>query len=257
MDQNEYEKALLFVQRKEFIKALDSFSRVIQISKGNRLSLLSAHQAAEVALYKVKDYEKAIGFFKFIVLFSPKRKAILKAQEKIGKIYFEKLNDYIKAIETFTHLLAFANEEEKKNSYKIYIVRSYYYLKNFSQAEVEVNLLLQEKSLNHQENFDVHLLKANILLSIKKVEEALGHFQRLERTYPELAKEEKIGMSVVICYEELQKYDEAIAKLLTMRSLYSSPHFIDLQIEKLKKRRSNMPGYYGLRGMKRVKKKKK
>ena len=64
-------------------------------------------------------------------------------------------------------------------------------------------------------------------------------------------------MSIVICYEEMQRYDEAIDKLSSMRALYSDPHFIELQIEKLKRRRSNMPGYYGLRGMKKRGKKKK
>ena len=119
LDEKEYQKALVFLKTGEFNKALDSFSHVMQMSKGRPLSLLAARQAAEVSLYKVKDYKQAIDFFKFLVLFSSNREDALKAQESIGETYFEKLNDYGKAIETFTHLLSFAREEEKKNSYRI------------------------------------------------------------------------------------------------------------------------------------------
>lgn len=228
-----------------------SFSRLVKTSRRSQLALLSAHKAAEISLYKLKDYKKAIEFFVFIVLYSQDAENISKAQENIGMIYFNKLNDYRKAIEVFSHLIPFSKDEEKAFFYKILIIRSYYYLRNFFQAKVEANLLLKETSLNHYQVFEVKLLKAHILLAIKKVREALHYFQQLERTYPDWSEREKIGMSIVICHEELQEYDEAIKKLSSMRSLYPDPRFIDDQLEKLKQRRSNMPGYHGLRGLKR------
>ena len=57
---------------------------------------------------------------------------------------------------------------------------------------MEANLLLQEKSLNYHEIFEVGLLKANILLALRKIKESLEHFQRLESSYPKLAIEAKL-----------------------------------------------------------------
>ena len=207
------------------------------------MSLLAAKKASKIALYKLKNFKIAVQFYRFIVLHSLDKKEMIEAQEHISMIYYEKLVNYSKAIEAFSHLIRLSKNRDKNFYYRMSLSKSYYFLKNFFQAEVELNLLLRNESLTHEQKFKVKLFKAQVFLAKQEMAKALKNFQRLEKEYPLLSKNEKVGMSIVICYEEMQKYDKAIKKLASMRPLYPHTNFIDLQLEKLRKRQSNMPGF--------------
>lgn len=239
----EYKKALAFYDAGQYQKSLIYFKRVLKGSKNKEIALMAAKKAAEIAFYKLKDFRNAENFLHQMILLSSDREELIQAQEKIAAIYYEKLMDYRKAVVAFSRLIRFSKDRDKIFSYRMSLAKSYYYLKNFFQAGIELDLLMQFENLNGKQKFQARLFKAQVLLARKKIHQALKGFQSLEKDYPDLSRREKVGMNIVICYEELQKYDESIKKLTSMRLLYPDTSFIDLQLEKLRRRRSNRPGF--------------
>lgn len=235
-DVGEYEKSLIY------------FKRVLTKAQDEKISLLAAKKASEIAFYKLKDFKEAERFLHYIILLSSDREELIQAQEKMASIYYEKRIDYRRAIVAFSRLIRFSKNKDKNFFYRMSLAKSYYYLKNFFQAGIEIDLLMQMENLNVRQKFQALLFKAQILLARKKIHQALREFQNLEKVYPEFSRREKVGMNIVICYEELQKYDEAIKKLTSMRLLYPDTNFIDLQLEKLRRRRSNRPGFKKIKG---------
>ena len=119
-------------------------------------------------------------------------------------------------------------------------------MSEFFQAESEVNnaLLRAEKGAKR---FELELFLANILFNTKRMDKAIEAYKKLDEEYPALAKQEKVKMSLVVCYEETERFKEAIGLLDSMKAESEDPEFLDLKIARLKERIRNLPGSRGMR----------
>lgn len=227
-------------------EAVKHYDRVMKRDPESDLALKSARKASRLALFELKDFKAAIEYFEYLVVHSQDEKERIDAQKQIAEIAFEKLTDYTRAIAEYNKLLNLKTTPEEFLDYKLKVAKAYYYNNDFYQAETEVKSALQvaEKGQN---KFDLELFLANIYFNTKRVAQAVDVYQNLVKEYPKLAEQENVHMNIVVCYEELEKFDEAIDLLEQMKSFYKEKQFLDLKIDRLKERKANLPGSKGLR----------
>jgi tetratricopeptide (TPR) repeat protein len=213
---------------------------------GTKDALSAARTGARIAFLEVKDYRRALFFYKYIVLYSDDEKERSEAQRHLAEIYFERLTDYDQAVLEYNRLLELPHGEKEGIDFRMNIAKSYFYLNKFSQAEAELDMVLRNNS-NDTIHFDANLLKANIHLATRNLDGAIEIFKMLMQRFPEQSREEHVGLSLAVCYEEKNDFKLARAVLNDVRGFYPRPDFIDLKIQRLQERESQLPGAQGLR----------
>lgn len=233
-------------KEKQYKEALVFFSKTVRRDPESPHALEASRIAAQIATLNLKDYEKALSFYKHQVAYSKSFRNRMIAQNKIIEILFHNLGDYKNAIIALNKTLEVSLKLDAEFKYRFLLAKSYFYEEKFFQSLTETETLLKKK-LNREQIFNIKLFRGNVFFTTKKLDKALDIFLFLIKNFPNLSRKEKVGMSVVVCYEELNEYDKAIEHLEKIKPFYEDARFIDLKIQKLKKRRVNLPGYKGFR----------
>lgn len=245
-EQLEFSKAEKAAQKSNFDVAMKHYQTMVEHYVHTPLALKSAKEAARISHYEQKKFKEAIGFYKHIVLYSPDETERVEAQKKIADIYFNQTLDYNQAIVEYSRLLDLPHSKEQEAHYRLAIARSYFYLSNSFQAQVEIDTILKEKPKGDL-LFDALHLRANLLVSVKNFETAAEVFKRLIEEFPKRAGAENIGLALALCYEEQKNYVKAIETLETLKDSYPRKSFIENRIKSLKERQSYLPGARGWR----------
>jgi tetratricopeptide (TPR) repeat protein len=235
-----------FLDAKDYKKALMHYTKVVRRNQNKDLAIKAAQEASRVAMFELKEYQASIQYFEFLILQSHSAQERKDSQLQIAKIYFEHIADYQKAIEEFSKLLTITTDVGEITNIHLYIAKSYFYMKQFEQALSETEQLPKE-SVDSELKYSVDLLRANIYLSMNKVNEAVNLYLGLLKDYPKKAVEDQIGMNISVCYEELGRYNEAIQVLKDVRASYTTPEFVDIRIKRLLERQQLQPGAKGLK----------
>ena len=243
---DELEQARRHEEAHEYRKALETLDRVIRRHRTSEFAIQAARSAAKLSVYNAKDYQGALRYHKFLVLNSPLEKERYESQKKVAEIHFSHLVDYRQAIIEYSRLLEIARSKADEIDFRKYIARSYFFLKNFFQAQVELDHLAEQK-LSDKDLYDVLFLKGNISLPTKKTETAIQLFHRLLDEFPERARQDNVAIHLAICYEEKENFSRAIEILDDLKEGSAEPRFIDDKIRRLKLRQSHLPGAKGLR----------
>ncbi|MEQ1876329.1 MAG: tetratricopeptide repeat protein [Bdellovibrionia bacterium] len=227
-------------------KGLRDYESVAKTKPGTKEALVAAREGARVAFLDVKDYRKALFFYKYLVLYSDDEQERRDSQKHIAEIYFERLTDYDQSVVEYNRLLALPHGKKENADYRMSIAKAYFYLNRFSQADAELDLVIRNDPVGPV-LFDANLLRANISLSTRKIDSAIEIFKALMEKFPQQAKDEHVGLSLAVCYEEKNDFKAARQVLNGIRDLYPRPDFIDLKIQRLQERESQQPGAAGLR----------
>lgn len=209
------------------------------------LAIRSAKEAARIAHYELKRFPDAIALYKHIILYAPSEQDRLDAQKKVADLYFSQTLDYTQAIAEYSRLLETSHSRAEDGVYRFAIARSYFYLNNFYQATVEIDKLLATNP-SPDLAFDALLLKANIYLTTKRLDDAVTALQELMKKYPDRSKKETIGLILAICYEEQKNFPKAIETLEAIKDDYPRKGFVEEKIKALRERQSLQPGAKGL-----------
>ncbi len=242
----ELEAGQVAFKNKNYKSAIEHFDKVIQKGSKAELSLIAAQKIAEISEMNTHDYQKALSTYKFIIVNSSLDYERVDAQKKMANLYFNQLADYKQSITEYSRLLELPHSPKETLLYRMNLARAYYYQANIFQALVEIDVLLKE---SHDENvsFEGMLLKANIFLGAKRLEEAVTVVKEILSKYPEKSKLETVPLMLAVCYEEQNNFIEAIATLEQLRANYPNKAFIDKRIRALKERQSLLPGAHGLK----------
>ena len=242
----EYNKAVRAEKKSDYKQAVKHYSRVVLRDPESPIALESARKASRIALFQMKNFDKAIDLYRHLVQFSPDSTERKQAQREIADITFEKKTDYKKSVDEYNRLLTLKLPTEEFLDIKLRIAKAHYFMSEFFQAESEVQnaLIRAEKG---PQRFQLELFMANVFFNTKRIDKAIEAYKKLDEEYPELAQAEKVKMSLVVSYEESEKFDEAIDLLETMKEKADDPEFLDLKITRLKERIRNLPGSRGLR----------
>ncbi|HEX4924267.1 MAG TPA: tetratricopeptide repeat protein, partial [Bdellovibrionales bacterium] len=84
-------------------------------------------------------------------------------------------------------------------------------------------------------------------LATRRIDGAIALFKGLMEKFPQQARDEHVGLSLAVCYEEKNDFKAARAVLNEIRGFYPRPDFIDLKIQRLAEREAQLPGAQGLR----------
>ena len=241
----EFHRGERYLKKEKFQEALIHYERVINAKEGE-LSLKAARKAARLSYFQLKKFRKALRFYKYLVVHSDSEKEKISSQEKIVSIYFDKLADYRSSLFEVSRLLEIEHTNDKRIEYEMKLAKSYFYLGDFKQAQVEVNIILSRK-LSDRQKFGAMALKGNVYLTAKQLEKAVAIYKNLQRDFPEQASREKVGLNIAVCYEEMDELDLAIEELKKIQAVGPQSQSIDLKIKRLEIRKSRLPGAKGLR----------
>jgi tetratricopeptide (TPR) repeat protein len=242
----EFSRAEQAILKNDLRGAVVHYKNIVDKSVKSPLAIRSAKELATINHHQLKNPKAAITYYKHVVLYSVDEKERFEAQKHIADLNFTRMQDYGQAVVEYSRLLELPRSPEEDFSFRMALARSHFYLSNFYQAQVEIDVLLA-KNFDKEILFEALLLKANTLLSSKKHDEATVILNNLMREYPERSKTETIGLILAVTYEEQKNFTKAIEILELIKDEYPKKGFIESRIKTLKERQSYLPGARGWR----------
>jgi tetratricopeptide (TPR) repeat protein len=242
----EFERGEQASQKGESEAALEHFKKIVDKNVKTPLAIRAAKEAARITHYQLKRFREAASFYKHVILYAPDAKDRIEAQKKLADLQFNQTQDYNQAIAEYSRLLDLPHSPDDDLIYRLAIARSYFYLNNFFQAQIEIETIAN-RGQNKDLLFEAFLLKSNILLTTKKLDDAILTLKQMIANYPERAKAENIGLILAVTYEEQKNYPKAIETLEQIKDTYPRKAFIEQKIKTLKERQSHLPGARGLK----------
>jgi tetratricopeptide (TPR) repeat protein len=245
-EQLEFSRAEKASERGDFDGALGHYQKVISARIKTPLAIKSAQEAARITHYELKRPKEAIDLYRHVILYSTDSAERVEAQKKLADLHFNQTLDYNQAILEYSRLLDLPHSNHEDLIYRLAIARSYFYLSNFFQARVEIDTIIN-RGADKDLIFDALLLKANIFLTTKQLDDAISTLKQIIAKYPERSRAETIGLILAVCYEEKKDFGKAIETLKSIQDFYPRRAFIEQKIKTLRERQSYLPGARGLR----------
>lgn len=239
-----YKQASRNAEKGKIEEALNIYEKLLVGFPESEFSVKASRSALAIVPSEDKNFVRQLKFLKKVILYSSDPEELLDTQRKIAEIQFEKMANYSESIKEFNKLLGFAKTTGEKFRYLLNLSKSFYYLADFLQSLVEVEAAIKLAD-NVDQIFEASLHKANIFMSQKKMDAAIEVFTDLQRRFPEKARKENLGINIAICYEDKRDYTKAVAALEDLKKGHPNPDFIDVKIQRLLKRKLQMPGASG------------
>ena len=234
------------ISTKNYTRAIDILQKEVIDNPDSQAGLSAARIGAKTAHFDAKNYPSAVSFYREIVLQSPDPDERKKAEEAVAQIQFDNLLDYDQAVIEYEKLLNLECSPDEKFRFRLNLAKSYFHLNNLDQALHELDVILAENP-GPEDLFETEILKSNVLVSAKKLNDAAASFEKILKDFPDRSKKDNVGLNLVVVYEELKDFGRAIDVLERMRPGYPNPDFLDLRIQRLKERKTNQPGANGLK----------
>lgn len=229
-------------------EALDQYKRIVQVNQQDPVSIKAALEAANLCLKENVCGDNEEFFLKHIIKKSENNKEQIQAQKRLAEFYYDK-GFFSQAIDEMNRLLSKESFKEGRSEIKIKLAKANFYIKNFYQAEVELNSYIKEVT-EDQEKFLGFLLKADIQTANKKYLEAMTTYKDIKQEYRDLYFKNQVYMNEVLLLEEQKLIDQAVTILESVKleaQALPGTEFIDSKIERLKERKALMPGASGLK----------
>ncbi len=243
--EKDYKDGLSALEKKNFKSAMNYFDRVIGKYPGSPESILAAKEGARVARYDAKDFQKSLKYLRQIVRASPSPHDRAIAQKQIVDIELDEINDYRSSVNDINRLISLDLPAKDKSELRFKLARAYFFLNDFSQAESEVLSFLKEAP-NKELVFAAKILLGNIYLSKKDHLKAIDVLRGLMDENLERSIKEGAAMTLVVTYEDMKDFQNAIDTLETIREYHHTPEYIDIRISKLRADQKNQPGARGV-----------
>lgn len=245
LDLETYEASQKAFEKEDYKTGTELAENLVKSYPESPYALKIAQQGKSIAQMKLKEPRKVVFFLKFIILKSQGQKELRESQEELASTYLDQLQDYPNAILELNRLLSVQTEIEQHHL-RLMLAKAYYYSGNFKQSELEIEDLLKKNPATELK-FEAELLKASVLVTKKKTEEAIALYSDLMQRYQEPSQKQDLSLSLALAYEEKGDYTRATETLEKIKSTYPDPHFIELKIERLEQRKLQLPGARGLK----------
>ncbi len=239
-----YSEAYSEIESGHFRIALDLLEKSAGSEKNDKKKTKALVEAARIARFEVQDYDRAIRINRQIILKSEDLKQRLLAQETLAEIYLENVQNYAQALNELLILEQLTNGAEEKEKLRFKISQAYFLTGNptaaFEYIEASLKTVASDKK-----NF--LKLKAQILISQKKYDEALAAYEEIRKSDPEFFAKENLYISTSIVFEEKEDYSSALAYLEKYHGMIVDKIYLELRIKRLKERLTNKPLFKGRR----------
>ena len=234
------------IQVHEYGAGLNRLRDLTERDPDSPRALSAARLGARTAHFDAKNYLLAIEFYKLIVLRSTDALERKNAQRYIAQIEFENLLDYGQAVLAFEKLLSVEHPPAEAFKYRLSLAKSHFQLNDLVQASNELDILLAEKH-RPEDVFEAKSLKANIMMARHRPVDAATLWEEILAEFPERSQKENVALNLVVCYEDLKDFNQAVTVLERMKADYPNPDFLKVRIERLRLRAANQPGAQGLK----------
>lgn len=232
--------------KSQFKIAIQEFKKVVKRSSSSVWGVRAAKEGARISLYELKDYHLAIEFLKSVVLNSKDPIDRIQAENQIAAIYFDNLQNYPMAIREYTKLLQLAKAATEVAKDRLVLARSYFYMNDFKQAEIEIQEILKLK-IDPELLFSALAISGNVKVAQKDFLGAAETFRGLIANFPERSIQENIQLSLAVCYEENGDFTNALSTLNSLKGKYNPAEYLELRIKRVLERQKNVPGAKGYR----------
>lgn len=244
--EKEYRRAEAEARNQNWRTALSLYDDILHVEPSSEIALKAARDGARIASLEVKDYNRAVPFYRHLVFHSHEPSETIVAQKQLIEIYFEQLQDYPRAIEEISRLLQVEKDVGQRTDYRVKLARSYFHMNNFAQASAELEEILRGPH-GSEADFDLKLLKANVLTAAKKFDEAAVILRELMEKWREKAIQENVPMTLAVCFEEKGDFKSAIQVLESVKASHAVPEYVELRLKRLRERSLNQPGARGFK----------
>lgn len=232
--------------KSQFTGAVQEFKKVVKRSSSSAWGVRAAKEAARISLYELKDYSLALEFLKSVVLYAKDPNERIQAETQIAAIYFDNMQNYPMAIREYTKLLQLANAATEIAKIRLVLARSYFYMSDFKQAEIEIQEILKLK-IDPELLFSALSISGNVKVAQKDFLGAAETYRGLIARFPERSIQENIQLSLAVCYEENGDFVNALSLLNSLKGKYNPAEYLELRIKRVLERQKNMPGARGYR----------
>lgn len=240
-DEYESAKALLQTQPQQ---AVIDFERLLKVYPNSPYALKASLNMQEFCPKSKACQEAEIVFLKYIIEKDTDQNKTILAMKRLSDVFFER--GYYQQVIDNTNLLLSKNSENDFLEQRLQLAKSYFYLRNFYQAEVELNTYIKNIE-SEDKRVDGLMLKAEILGAQKKYTDAVEVYKEIKSKYKEVYLKNQVFINEALMFEEQKQLDLAIATLEEVQAQIKNAEFVQIKIEKLKERKALMPGASGLK----------
>jgi len=226
-----------------FMKSPDCETTYQTISKGGKLSARDEKRLKTQASNCLKEGKEQRSVFILEWLLEKlktqeSRVAEIKKQEKkLADLFFYKIKNYERALKYYVRLLTRPLNPEEKFYIQYHIAESYFHLKKFSQALIEVDKCFF-KGISLSKEKQASLLKGRIFIAQKQFAPAVLFFEKQIEKFTEEGDFFREYLAFV--YEAKKDFLSAIKEL---EKIDQPNTFIREKIKRLLNRQNNQPGF--------------
>lgn len=239
-----YDQAHIESEKGHFRIAVSLLERGAKIEKENPARYRFLLEAARLARFEMQDYEKAIRIYKEVVLNSTDEPQRISSQKALAEVYFDNLQNYTQALKEMLVLEPRLKNQEDREALKLKIIRCLYLTGQNQQALEEINTSLSKVKY---ELLNFLKLKAQVLVAMKKYQEAIDTYQKIYDKDQRFFENENLFIAASVVYEENEQFESALKYLNKYEKQIKDKAYLELRYKRLKERMMNKPLFKGKR----------
>ena len=239
-----YNEAYKEIEKGHFRVALSLLEQSAQLEKNDKKKTKALVEAARISRFEIQDFDRAIRIYRQIILKSQDSKQRVNAQEALSEIYLENLQNYSQALKELLILEQLDMDPLQKEKIKLRIAQAQFLTGNAEGAldNIDAALKSDKKEAKH-----FYKLKAEVLISIKKFDQALAAYEEIRKLDEKFFAEENLYIATSIAFEEKQDYQSALTYLEKYKSRIKDLSYFELREKRLKEKLTNKPLFKGRR----------
>ena len=227
---NQAKKAL---REKDCRAAQKFFQQVESVSP----DLKWVRQAAGIC--EARFLKEALWFYEFLWKHSPGEGEKTNSLKKMAYLHFERSGNYKKAARAFYRLSLKASPPDLRAQSLLYLARSWFELKKWDQALVEIQKLQKQKSFYRKQKAQILFLKARVFLMKSRYQKSRQILLDIQKNHPLFFQNKEGGLYLSLIYEIQNELGFAGSVLQDFRT---SSRFLSRRLHRLRKRQIQQPG---------------
>ncbi len=233
-----YNEAYQEIGRGHFRVALSLLEESAKIEKNDKKKTKALVEAARISRFEIQDFDRALKIYRMIILKSQDAKQRVNAQEALAEIYLENLQNYSQALKELLILEQLDIDADQKEKIKFKIAQAQF-LTGHAETALE-NIETALRSSTKQAKILLKL-KAEILISMKKLDDALATYEQVRKLDDKFFSDENLYIATSIVFEEKEDYLSALTYLEKYRDQIKDAPYFELRQKRLKEKLANKP----------------
>ena len=239
------ERADQKVEEKKYSEAAQLYEKLTQQTEDKTKLLKAWKKIAEINHYHLKNADLAHKAYKKVLLYSVAGDDLIPILKSQADLEINLMQRPDLAITTLERLSLLQNKKDEKTKTLLQLAKIYQDRRLWEESLMTLQQVL-DLGPSEADWFQVQLAKAVMLNQNKKHVEEIEIYEKLLQKDPELSRQNKTVLQMVLSFEQRKLWKEANQALEKWKELLPDEMVREKELE-LKKRISNEPGARGLR----------